>query len=94
MQHHIDDASASAKDKQITQLKNQIRLFGILQIVMPVLMLVMALSIPRSMPQVAPETKNAMIAILCVFAAMDFGLIRFMLLPATRKRLAALENGQ
>ena len=81
-----------SKDDQIAQLKKQIALFNVMQYVMPLFMLILAACIPSNFPSVAPENKNVMVGVLCVFAVMDFGLIRFMILPMAKKRLGELEN--
>jgi len=79
--------------EQIAQLKNQIKMFGAMQYVMPLLMLFFALCVARGFSQVSPGVKQTMIFLLCVFAAADFGLIRFMLLPQARKKLEELQGG-
>ncbi len=81
------------REEQIAQARRQIKMFNVLQILMPLLMLGMAAALPYTMPSVSVENKNIMVAILCVFAAADFGLIRFMILPMAQKRLNDLESG-
>lgn len=89
----IEQLPPPSRAEKIDQFKKQIRAFTALQYVMPALMLLAAYFIPRGMTMVDPGTKNMIVFLLCVFAAADFGLIRFMLLPSLKKRLAEAQNG-